>query len=292
MKARTLAAGNVSRSLCNSRSKWTKQALFAAVEPVVDRIKIADQRARERCAQRSLEHGPIAMTIDQEQCQARVSKTPGPRGQSVDPPTGLIALHDRRIAQEFPEFVDHRLEQSAAPTQMAEQSGPAGRKTKEVFQQVLRFAERDAQVNPRVADQQARAWPDVGAGQFQVAASLAGGLAMFATVGMTAIPMPFELGLWNLRHLMLFELAGGGQIVAAAMRTLSRMHVMFDEYYVFRYALGRAAALDESCPDVCETACGGDPVRHAAHRRPSGFSCAAEETFGLAVRVARRACAA
>lgn len=120
---------------------------------------------------------------------------------------------------------------------MTQQSGPADRQAEEIVQQVARLAERDAQVGAAVTGEQPCPWPEVSAGQFQIAASLAGLLAVSATMNVPAIAMPLELGLGNVGDDVVFELSGGFEFAAAAMRALLGMHVVFDERG-FRRRLG------------------------------------------------------
>jgi hypothetical protein len=63
---------------------------------------------------------------------------------------------------------------------------------------------------------------------------LAGLLTATATVDMTAVAMPLELGFRDISHKVIFELAGRFKILCAAMRTLLRMDVVFDEFGVGR----------------------------------------------------------
>ena len=65
---------------------------------------------------------------------------------------------------------------------MTEQAGPADGQAEEVVEQVAGLAQGDAQVGAAVAGEQAGAGADVRAGQFQVAAALAGPLTAPAAV--------------------------------------------------------------------------------------------------------------
>jgi hypothetical protein len=78
------------------------------------------------------------------------------------------------LTQQFQELIDHRGEQLAAPAEVTEQAGSADGQSEEVLEQVAGLAQGDAEVRPAVAGEQASAWADVRARQFQVAATLAG----------------------------------------------------------------------------------------------------------------------
>src|ERR1044071_378440 len=98
------------------------------------------------------------------------------------------------------------------------------------MQQVARLAQRDAQVGPAVAGEQSRPWPDVGAGQFQVAAPLAGARAGPAAMDVPAIAMPFEFGLGDVGDDVVFKLTGRFEVGAAAMGALLGMDVVLDDW--------------------------------------------------------------
>jgi hypothetical protein len=117
---------------------------------------------------------------------------------------------------------------------MAEQSGSAHGEAKEVVQKVACFAKRDAQVSAAIAGEQTRAGPDVGAGQFKIAASLAGPLASKAAMDVASIAMPFELGFGDVGDDVVVEFAGVFEFAAATMGALLRMHFVFDELGVGR----------------------------------------------------------
>src|SRR5215204_3458527 len=106
--------------------------LLRAIQAVVSRVEIADKRAGERLAQHALDHVAAAMFVDEEDRQFRIAEAPGPRGLAVDAPTGLVALHDGRVAQAFEQVLDDRFEQRPAPTQMAEQARSAHGEAEEV----------------------------------------------------------------------------------------------------------------------------------------------------------------
>jgi hypothetical protein len=69
----------------------------------------------------------------------------------------------------------------------------------------------------------------VGAGQFQIAATLTGSFAVPATMDVSAIAMPFELRLGNVGDDVVLELSGGVEFAAAAMRALLGVNIVFDE---------------------------------------------------------------
>jgi hypothetical protein len=69
----------------------------------------------------------------------------------------------------------------------------------------------------------------VSAGQFEVAASLAGSFADTAAMDVSTVAMPFELGFGNVGDDVVFELSGRFEFAAAAMRALLRMNVVLDE---------------------------------------------------------------
>jgi hypothetical protein len=208
--------------------------LLVAIEAVVDGVEIADERAGKRLAQNTHEHVAAAMAVDEEHGQTRIAETPGPGGLAVDAPAGLVAADHRRLPQQLQEFFDHRLEQGAAPTQMAEQAGAADTQAEEVVQQVPRFAQGNAEVGATVASQQACPRANVGAGQFQIATALAGVLTAAATIDVPAVAMPFDLGFGNVGDEMVIELAGRFEVLAAALRTLRGMNVVLDKNRVGR----------------------------------------------------------
>ena len=117
---------------------------------------------------------------------------------------------------------------------MAEQAGAADGQAEEIVEQILRFAQRDAQMRAAISGQQPCAWPDVGAGQFQLAASLAGLLTAPAAINVAAIAMPFELGFGKVGDDVIVKVLGRFKIVAAAMGALLGMHLVFDEGRVRR----------------------------------------------------------
>src|SRR5262249_10774860 len=203
--------------------------LLAAIQAVVGRVEIADQRAGERFPQHPHEDLATAVAVDQEQCRAGIAEAPGPGGLAVDPPAGLVPLDHRGLAEQFQELLDHWGEQLAAPAQVTEQAGPADRQVEEVVKQIPSLAQRDAEMSAAVAGQQAGARPDMGAGQLQVAASLAGLLTAPATIDVTAVAMPLDLGFGKISHDVVFELAGRFEIAGTAMGTLLGVDVVFDE---------------------------------------------------------------
>src|SRR5262245_49286571 len=97
------------------------------------------------------------------------------------------------------------------------------------MEQILGLAQGDAQVGPAVAGQQAGARADVRAGQFQVAATLAGPLTAPTAVDVPAVAMPLDLGLRKIGHDVVFVLAGRFEITGPAMGTLLRVDIVFDE---------------------------------------------------------------
>ena len=115
------------------------------------------------------------------------------------------------------------------PAEVAEQAGPADGQPKEVVEQVASLAQGDSQVGPAVAGEQAGARADVRAGQFQVAAALASPLTAPAAVDVPSVPMPLEFGLGEIGDEVVLELAGGFELVSAAMGALLRADVVFDE---------------------------------------------------------------
>jgi hypothetical protein len=69
----------------------------------------------------------------------------------------------------------------------------------------------------------------VSAGQFQVAAALAGLLATSAKVDMPAIAMPLEFGFRDIGDDVVFKLLGCFKVAAAAVGALLGSNVVFDE---------------------------------------------------------------
>ena len=69
-------------------------------------------------------------------------------------------------------------------------------------------------MSPAVAGEQAGARADVRAGQFQVAAALAGPLTAPTAVDVPSVAMPLEFGLGEIGHEVVLELAGGFEVVA------------------------------------------------------------------------------
>src|SRR5208283_1520985 len=96
-------------------------------------------------------------------------------------------------------------------------------------QEVARLAQGNAEVGAAIAREQTGARPDVGAGQFQVAAALAGALTAAAAINVAAIAMPFQLGFGDVGHDVVFKLAGGFEVGAATMRALLRVDVVLDQ---------------------------------------------------------------
>src|SRR5262249_58933706 len=131
---------------------------------------------------------------------------------------GLVALDRGRLTEPCQELVHHGGEELAAPAEMAEQARSADRQAEKVVEQVLSLTQGDAQVGPAVAGEQAGARADVGAGQFQVAAALAGPLTGPAAVDVPPVTMPFEFGFGQIGHEVVLELAGGFEVAGAAMR--------------------------------------------------------------------------
>jgi hypothetical protein len=79
------------------------------------------------------------------------------------------------------------------------------------------------------AGEQAGARADVGAGQFQAAAALAGPLTGPAAVDVPPVTMPLEYGFGQISHDVVLELAGGFEVAGAAMRALLGADAVFDE---------------------------------------------------------------
>jgi hypothetical protein len=75
----------------------------------------------------------------------------------------------------------------------------------------------------------------VRAGQFQFTAALAGFLALAAAMDVSAIAMPLDLGFGQVGHDVVFVLAGGLELEAAAMGALGGMNVVFDEDGIGRW---------------------------------------------------------
>jgi hypothetical protein len=117
---------------------------------------------------------------------------------------------------------------------MAEQAGAADSQTKEIVQQIARFAERDAKMSSAIAGEQSRSRADVSARQFQVAATLTGSRTDAAAVDVSTIAMPFEFGLGDIGNDVIVELSGRLELVTAAMLTLLGMNIMFDELGIGR----------------------------------------------------------
>ena len=69
----------------------------------------------------------------------------------------------------------------------------------------------------------------MGAGKFEISASLTRSLAAAAFVDVAAVAVPFELRLGNVGDDVVFELADGFQVGATAMRALFGMNVVLDE---------------------------------------------------------------
>jgi len=64
-------------------------ALFGAIQAVVSRVEITDQRAGKRLAQDSDDDVSTAVAIGQKQGQTRIAEAPGPGGLAVDAPAGF-----------------------------------------------------------------------------------------------------------------------------------------------------------------------------------------------------------
>jgi hypothetical protein len=64
--------------------------LLGAIQAVVSRVEVADQRAGERSSQVPDEGLATAMAVDEGQRQPRISEAPSPGGLAVDPPAGLV----------------------------------------------------------------------------------------------------------------------------------------------------------------------------------------------------------
>src|ERR1700685_477865 len=83
-----------------------------------------------------------------------------------------------------------------------------------------------------VAGQQAGAWTDVGAGQFKVAAALAGLLTDLAAINVAVVAMPLDFRLRDIGDDVLFDRSGGFEVVAPAVAALVRMDVVLDEHRI------------------------------------------------------------
>src|SRR5262249_7560002 len=123
-------------------------ALLGAVQAVVRRVEIADQRPGERFPQDPDEDIATAVAVDEEHRQARVAEAPGPGGVAVDPPAGLVPLDHGGSTEQFQEFVDHWGEELTAPAEVTEQAGSADGQAEEVVEQVAGLAQGDAEVGP------------------------------------------------------------------------------------------------------------------------------------------------
>jgi hypothetical protein len=117
---------------------------------------------------------------------------------------------------------------------MAKQSSSAHGEAEEIVQEIAGFAKRDAQVSAAIAGEQACAGPDVGAGQFEIATSLAGTLTVAATMNVAAIAMPFELGFRDVGDDVVVEFPRIFEVGTTAMVALLRMYFVFDELGVGR----------------------------------------------------------
>ena len=84
-------------------------------------------------------------------------------------------------------------------------------------------------MGPAVAGEQAGARADVPARQLQFAAPLAGPLAAPAAVDVPPVAMPLEFRFGEIGDDVVIELAGGFEVVSAAMGALLRADVVFDE---------------------------------------------------------------
>src|SRR5262249_4551030 len=111
-------------------------ALLGAVQAVVRRVEIADQRPDERFSQDADEDIATAMAVDEEQRQARVAEAPGPGGLAIDPPAGLVPRDQRGLTEQFQEFVDHRGEELTAPAEVTEQARSADGQAEEIMEEV------------------------------------------------------------------------------------------------------------------------------------------------------------
>src|SRR5262249_15139591 len=143
-------------------------ALLGAVQAVVRRVEVADQRPGERFPQDADEDIATAMAVDEEQRQPRIPEAPSPRGLAVDPPAGLVPLDHGGLTEQLRELSDDGGEEAAAQAEVAEQAGSADGQSEEVVEQVAGLAQRDAEVGPAVAGEQAGARADMRARQFQV----------------------------------------------------------------------------------------------------------------------------
>jgi len=83
----------------------------------------------------------------------------------------------------------------------------------------------------------------VGAGEFEIAATLTRSLTAAALVDVAAIAMPFELRFGNVGDDVLFEFAGGFKIGTAAMRALLGMNIVLDEDGPWRWLGAKDAGM-------------------------------------------------
>ncbi len=208
--------------------------LLAAVQAVVGGIEIRHQDARQRVAQGLLDDLAAAAVVDQVDGQFGVGKAPRPDVFAVDPPARLVRVHHRRLPQKLQELLHDGIEQRRAPPQVPQRAGTAQVQPKQLVQQGRGLAQRNAQMRAGVAIEQPHPRPDVRARQLQVAAALAGRLAVFAAADVPPIPVHFDLRLGNVFLIVIFELAGPFQLRAPAHGTVLRLDVVMDDV-LFRH---------------------------------------------------------
>ncbi len=99
-------------------------------------------------------------------------------------------------------------------------------------------------MGPAIAGQQAGARADVGAGQFQVAAALAGALALPAAVDVAAVAVPLDLRFGDIGDEVVVTGVGGFEVGRATVGALRGMDLVFDERGVRRgFGTHRAGVL-------------------------------------------------
>lgn len=157
---------------------------------------------------------------------ARIGEAPGPNILAVDPPAGLVGVNQVFLPQQFEQLGHYRIEQLAAPRQMAQRAGPAQRNAPPLRKQVAAFAERDAQMPAAVNVQQPGPRTHVAARQFQIAAAFAFAAAILALEFVSPVAMIFRLRFGNIDHHVVLELARRLQSLAAAAGALRQLHVV------------------------------------------------------------------
>ena len=109
---------------------------------------------------------------------------------------------------------------------MAQHAGPAFVQAEPFRKQRRGLTQRNAQVPAGVGRQQPGSRANVRAGQFQVAAALAGAVAIQATHDMAAIAMDLNLWFRDVHLDVIVVLARGFQVAALAVRARFRNHVV------------------------------------------------------------------